>query len=458
MKNTLIKTVVAGFLSASLMFGMANDPDLAQGRQALMNHDLDGALQAFQHAVDTTGSEPARALLAMTRLAYLYALPESAALLDRWGFPAEGRNLFDWTAETEVDEHSLPADNNLEEMRVFVAETMLPQVLAGVADLEAIQSVDFSLMVTPADLGVPGPDEYAVVDWTDLRLLRAGFGAIAGSARMFITSNRFDMPVEDLFQPLLDPPNTAQSLLGAYPNLLRLHSATERVVARDELKAAIAAYLSVADNLHDPARINALFVLLNERDFDGEMEFREGLLEFEKSMDESVFLGVEPIEVSLRPWFEGFDFRAHLPPFRGNSVLLNSLPDPAMAGILPGMDRPAWAEFFAKERVDFHYRNRWEPGGGYGYVDRSLYPMMFHPEHGWQMSPDDLMGTAKVYDFGTGSWFGMAGWYYPWMYKYGANEGWYRYIHGGRPGSRMFFRAADGQTIPEQEINTPPST
>jgi hypothetical protein len=119
------------------------------------------------------------------------------------------------------------------------------------------------------------------------------------------------------------------------------------------------------------------------------------------------------------------------------------------------MTLDAWAEFLIKEGLDVYYHTRWDFSSWFGLFDVSRYPLFYHREHGWLVSHDDFIGPTTYFDTRIGSWFRTDSSIFPWLYKYGVNQGWYYYQVGGSPGNRMFYRGINSEMLAEQALNNP---
>lgn len=81
---------------------------------------------------------------------------------------------------------------------------------------------------------------------------------------------------------------------------------------------------------------------------------------------------------------------------------------------------------------------------------------IYHLEHGHLHSLDDGSRGIKAWDPEMECWFFFSEDAYPWIYKFGAMEGWYGYAPDGEPGSREFLRAEDGVWVDESEVGKEP--
>lgn len=90
-----------------------------------------------------------------------------------------------------------------------------------------------------------------------------------------------------------------------------------------------------------------------------------------------------------------------------------------------------------------------------GYFNVANDPWIYHLEHGYQYCIGADTSSYFFYDFTMQSWFRTSAQLYPYMYKFGTNEGWYWYYEGAEIGKRWFIRVADGVDLPEAQINDP---
>ncbi|MGC9453018.1 MAG: SUMF1/EgtB/PvdO family nonheme iron enzyme [Oceanipulchritudo sp.] len=81
---------------------------------------------------------------------------------------------------------------------------------------------------------------------------------------------------------------------------------------------------------------------------------------------------------------------------------------------------------------------------------------IYHLEHGWLVAHGGTTASFHLYDTAIDCWWWTSDTAYPFLYKYGANAGWYGYERGCVPGQRWFYRYSDGQWVQEGDLNAAP--
>jgi len=97
----------------------------------------------------------------------------------------------------------------------------------------------------------------------------------------------------------------------------------------------------------------------------------------------------------------------------------------------------------------------WAWTGPFGWVEDHDDHWIRHLEHGFlrRQRGETILTGLTFYDAATGALFWTKEAYYPYLYKYHRNAGWYWYVEGGSPGNREFIRYADGLLFSENEWN-----
>lgn len=81
---------------------------------------------------------------------------------------------------------------------------------------------------------------------------------------------------------------------------------------------------------------------------------------------------------------------------------------------------------------------------------------IYHGRHGWLFVLADDTSGMFLWDGALGRWMFTNEIAYPWMYAYGADEGWVFFFEGGRPGSRYFKRGDTGGVVSERQLRADP--
>lgn len=80
---------------------------------------------------------------------------------------------------------------------------------------------------------------------------------------------------------------------------------------------------------------------------------------------------------------------------------------------------------------------------------------IYHTEHGLQYVCGDSPDSFYLYDQAIGTWFWSSCDYYPYLYKFGKNFGWFWYYCGCEPGGRWFKGLCCQGEVFEQAIDIP---
>ena len=77
---------------------------------------------------------------------------------------------------------------------------------------------------------------------------------------------------------------------------------------------------------------------------------------------------------------------------------------------------------------------------------------IFHGRHGWLYVVGNSPSGLFLWDTAMERWLWTNENVYPWLYAYGAGEGWVFFFEGGRPGSRYFKRGDTGEVVSEGQL------
>lgn len=204
------------------------------GRIAFLNHDLAGAIAAFNAVVSSDPSNArARVLRALARAFSLLNGSEAQKLLDRAGISPGGRDLWNWQAEPT---NHFATGFNTSEFFDFLGGTAVSNLKDIVSDL-ALADASFLMDIPDVDWQL-GQDY--VMDYADTLLLQAFAKGVIASLYMGTTPN-FDLDVNASLQSSI---STFQALLAANPNLLTAKNATRPSEAVSALRQGVALYES----------------------------------------------------------------------------------------------------------------------------------------------------------------------------------------------------------------------
>ena len=101
-------------------------------------------------------------------------------------------------------------------------------------------------------------------------------------------------------------------------------------------------------------------------------------------------------------------------------------------------------------RVD----DEWRHSDWYGFLSDSGFPWIWHAEHGWQWCEGEAESSIFLLDMELDSWIWTGKAVYPWIYKFGANDGWIFYFEGGAVGDRWFYHVPKDDFYRDVELRT----
>lgn len=467
---TLLSAIL---LTVGPSFALELDPQLQEARTALLARDIPAATAVFRNVV-TEGTAPpptverARFGLAIIELLQVYEQPAARAVLDRWGFSSDGRDLYEWTSRSPVFETGevIPEGANLEEVSGFFEDVLIPSLERF---LELIGNG-----IGPAFEFSFNPNAYAwteelapiMVDFTDLVMMRAAAHLFLGAARLAVTSNEWDLPAE-VIADLLEEEISPLDLLERHPHLSALQNPLERSLARIHLIAAIEAYLSEAAALTNPDRNQSLFFV----DADGataEAEFRDGLQQLRLALDgptEASLGGANRDIIDGSVLFDSWNLREILPAFDDNGVFIDSFTDPTVGGLFPAFGLLRYAEILQDLGIDWNtsewmgalpLQDDWLYLFWYGLWRELSGEWIYHTEHGFLHVTAPVDGGFFAFDTSLGAWSWTSSWIFPWTFYYGGfASGWTYHARGGPPGSRWFYVHTQGRWINESDDTEP---
>lgn len=91
----------------------------------------------------------------------------------------------------------------------------------------------------------------------------------------------------------------------------------------------------------------------------------------------------------------------------------------------------------------------WIGSDWFGWFAAQEYPGVQHLEHGYLFLYGNDPSSFHYFDVGLNSYFWTGETLYPWIYRFGQDQGWYYYFRGGAPGERWFYKVEDGSYIIE---------
>lgn len=331
---------------------------IATGRAALKSKNLVAANAAFQAAVVADPNDAqANVLFALTRLLVLETQPQAQSLLDKIGVSKAGRNVFQWKARgpEKITNAGLTSDN-FEDYGVAV---LFMEFSAAEANLAKVTNTTFLTTLSMAETGMPD----VTIDYGDVlflrALLRAGICAL-----QLLDSQESNVKIADIALWLSSKAMSLQKLFEKYPTLL-----TPEPNSAGKLSSAALAFQQAVDlYLQSSAFIRARLagterLIMIDPDFAAdEAKLRGEFLSVRNS-----FNGVRAFDnrtqVSAGVYLtSAASVRSLLPStFTNNHPAAGvHAPDPAFAGVLPGLSLARADEFFAKLGTDLDRRFRFQ--------------------------------------------------------------------------------------------------
>ncbi|HOC57449.1 MAG TPA: Ig-like domain-containing protein [Verrucomicrobiota bacterium] len=347
MKTRLFTFALATLLSAGLLADTDADRLIRQGRGLLVQQDLWGAKARFEEALNSTNHPDANALLAVTRLLTLEKTPAGEAILDKLGFSAGGRTIYNWQSEPPRDTNGIPfapASLSAAELSAFWRASVLPAMGASETDLSKITNTNYTLMLSSAETASEGIE----VDYGDILLARAMLW-FAQYASYTVCSWDLDFLLSELSAAFRERSATVESMLAAHPNILMIANTNDLAAARQAFVKAVELYLQASDFIRTRTQNTVRFFNYDLEMADGEAMFRQTLIDLTNSLTAPVVLAADTnLTVYLAPHFAGqTPSRSFVPRFHENQLVLGSLPDKTFGGVVEGLAQGEIEEWLA---------------------------------------------------------------------------------------------------------------
>jgi hypothetical protein len=328
-------------LAASPLVAQTADDYIAQGRTDLTVSNIFAANTNFSAAValSPTNGE-ANALLAATRLLVLPQQTAGSNFLGQLGFPAAGRNIYDWTSQMPVDTNGdtiWPANYNSSTGIAFYLATIMPALAASATNLANITDPNFTLSLSESETSI----QAVTLDYGDIQMLRAlvAAGQFLGYT---INAQNADVVIPALVSMSKTNGLTIQAVLADYPSLLTLSSSADLASSKGALTNAIALYFAASDFIRNVRPPGGQYLFnLDADEVTAEANFRTNLTNALLSVSGPV--QVDPpqtFSIDAANYFSGAKtLRSLMPQFMGDRYVNNSLPDYTFGGVL--LNEPA---------------------------------------------------------------------------------------------------------------------
>jgi len=361
MKNYKSLTLTVCFFAANLMAQTVGQY-LTQGTNALVAQDLMGAYTNFNAAATLSPTnDTANALLAVTRLLVLPQQPAGSNFLTRLGFPAGGRNIYNWTSTlpSDVDGNTILPTNNTSEAVAFFKTNIIPALEGSRTNLARITDSAFTLTLTAAETDV----QDVTVDYGDLLLMQAELYA----AEFFgytVNAHNFNFVFNQLNNIGQAGGLTIQQALINYPNLLAQNSPADLASSKAAFTNAIALYQQASAFIRSRPPGTVRLFNLDAQEQPGEAEFRGDLTNVLLSLNGPVQITTNsPTSLDLSNYFSGArSLSSLLPQFNANNYVNDTLPDYTFGGIL--LNEPAYVTEAALRNTAYSYAGIYTRDGG----------------------------------------------------------------------------------------------
>jgi len=270
------------FYKAKFAFGQSDDVELLiqEGRDFLAAHDIVNANNCFEQAVSLAPShQVANFFYSVTRILVLIYETEFNDLLDRFGVGAEGRDIYDWTAEFP---NKLPSDSPTSgEVIAFLGDTLLPQVEGALDNLEIIDS-SFEIILTPDEID---GDEYLEVDYGDILLYKSALNMVKGAISI-LNGYHLNVDIDDVVNAEDGICDIIHEKVMADLNLLTIKDSGKISNARAAIVQSIVDYLSASDFIRSESDDQwDDFITIEPEDAESERKFRLTLIQVKDSLE-----------------------------------------------------------------------------------------------------------------------------------------------------------------------------
>jgi hypothetical protein len=313
---------------------------VATGRGFLTQSNLVAANDAFAQALklDPALAE-ANVLHSATRLLLVPSLPAVSNLLTRLGVPAQGRDVYNWSAAFPMDDRGRlapPGSVAVSEISDVLRGTVLPELAAAEAELAKVTSPTFLLHLTADETRL----SEVAIDQGDVLVARAMLNALEF---WFYTLHSWDLQVPIRVMSTLEdvPGHQVDDLLAAYPHLFEFANAADRLAGQAALVECANAYLQgipiILGRLPSQSRLFNLDQ--SKRSARRERSVRQLLQDLRDSLAQPVTLSLSPaFRVNMDRWFNGtWSLRSFAPQFIGTKPVAGTWPDATFSGILLGL-------------------------------------------------------------------------------------------------------------------------
>jgi hypothetical protein len=327
---------------------------VAQGRTFLSQRYLINANAKFAAAVATSPShEEANFFYAGTRLMTLVNQSATQDFLDRLGFAAIGRDIYNWNSKPARDAFGrriTPAGVNAQEGTAHLKSTLRPELQAARANLAKVTSPGFEIALTASETTTASVS----IDIADVSLLIA----LTHFLEYFLyTTDSWNLNAILTDLDALHQSNqlNAERILSDYPELFTYRSTDDLADARDQFSDFVTTYQLASSSIRSRAvQDNHLFMDDPARSIE-EMDFRSLIQDLKNSLAQGpIALSINnKYTVNATPHFNSMhSLRSYLPQMRKNSFVIGSLPDETFGGVITGLSAEQIEAFAIENKVE----------------------------------------------------------------------------------------------------------
>lgn len=350
--------IAMSLFSISMVFGnfvlcgQSAFEQLRLGRALLSDGDYRAAHVIFE---DVLASHPeddtARFFLAFTTLISVIDNPKVQSTMDAFGVSMSGRDPFSWTADIPTSQTGWPVPPNgstSKDLLDLLRDEFIPALGVSLNHLRDIDDPDFFIFLTAEETGT----QTVIVDWGDLSLMRSAL-MLLESFIWTLDSYDLDASLTRLFTMREDQSIDLESLLKAFPNLLRLAGNESFTLAAGSLTGSLLEFQKASTFIKNrSAGASRLFTLepedvssLNDLETVSSeilQSIREGFVRLSLVEDYS-------ISVSLKQFYSAeFAPRSLIPKFKGNYIVPGTFADPSFSNTVVGLNDGTIQELMGK--------------------------------------------------------------------------------------------------------------
>jgi hypothetical protein len=330
---------------------------ITQGRSFLAAHDLTNAHSRFASALALSPSHATgNVFYAATRLLTLADRPAGMALLDRLGFSADGRSIYQWTSEPPRDTNGVviaPTNFSAAGLTAFLRTNLLTEIAGSGSNLAKVTSTSFKLSLTSNET----TSTAITLDYGDVVLMRAilEFSRYLGYT---IYSWNLDAQLTSI-RPLLTQETDLEQLLATHSNLFTFASTNDLNAARQAFTNAVKLYFTASDFIRKRTAGTTRLFNFDDEMLEGETNFRTLLTNLNQAVKSPVVLSFETnITIDLRNHFAGKAVpRSLIPNLSHNSIISGEWPDMSFGGMVQGLQIPEFEHALSDDvHLGFSFR------------------------------------------------------------------------------------------------------